>query len=68
MEVGFIPDVGYGAVLQLSWQRGEPEPRKFLGMSTGIKFNLGSELPITAARCTKCGLLKLYAIAPDDSR
>jgi hypothetical protein len=62
MEQGFIPDVAYGAILQLTWHRGEPESRMFLG---GIKLKPHQQLPVTADRCTKCGLLKLYAVPPE---
>ena len=64
MEQGFFPDLTYGHILQLTWQRGEPEARKFLG---GIKLKPQEQLPATADRCTKCGLLKLYSREIDGS-
>jgi hypothetical protein len=64
-EHGFIPDCNHAAILQLTWHRGEPESRKFLGMPNGIKIEPHAQLPVTADRCTKCGLLKIYARASD---
>jgi hypothetical protein len=61
MEEGFIPDLTYGAVMQLTWQPGEPEPAKFLGLKNGVKVNVNETVKITAHRCSGCGLLKLYA-------
>jgi DNA-directed RNA polymerase subunit RPC12/RpoP len=61
MEEGFIPDLGHGQFRQLAWQRGAPVDRTFLGLDNGVKVNLKELLSITAARCTKCGFLKLYA-------
>jgi Domain of unknown function (DUF6487) len=62
MEEGFIPDVSYGAVLQLAWHPGTPEDKKILGLkSGGVKLNMKESVKITARRCTKCGFLKLYA-------
>jgi hypothetical protein len=61
MERGFIPDMSYAQILQLTWHRGEPESRKFLGMANGIKIEPHQQRPATADRCTKCGLLKLFA-------
>ncbi len=51
-----------------SWQRGEPEPLKFLGMSSGsIKAaEAENQLNVTAKRCTRCGYLKLYALPKTD--
>lgn len=63
MEEGFIPYMASpGAAMQLAWQRGIPESRKFLGLkSRAVKLNENECVRITARRCTKCGLLKLYA-------
>jgi|HubBroStandDraft_1064217.scaffolds.fasta_scaffold843455_1 hypothetical protein len=62
MERGFIPDAApMGGILQLTWHRGEPESRKFLGMANGIKIEPHQQRPVTAERCTKCGLLELFA-------
>jgi hypothetical protein len=61
MEEGFIPDMAYGVILQLAWQRGIPEDVKILGLKRGVKLNVKESVKITARRCTKCGFLKLYA-------
>ena len=61
MEEGFIPEMKAGP-LQLAWHRGTPENKKFLGLKTqAVKFDENECMKITARRCTKCGLLKLYA-------
>jgi hypothetical protein len=61
MEEGFIPDATYGAILQSHWYPGEPDERKFLGISTGAKIEKSEMLPIEAYRCSRCGVLRLYA-------
>jgi hypothetical protein len=62
MEEGFIPDLGYGQFLQLAWQPGLPENRKFLGLlDNGVKVDRKRSVEISARRCAKCGFLKLYA-------
>jgi ribosomal protein S27AE len=62
MEEGFIPDMAHGNALQLAWQRGIPENKRFLGLKTrAVQLNESEWVKITARRCTKCGLLKLYA-------
>jgi len=67
MEEGFIPDMGYGNATQLVWQRGIPENKKFLGLkSRAVKLNENEYVKISARRCTKCGLLKLYARPPSE--
>ncbi len=66
MEEGFIPDATYGAVLQTCWHRGTAESKTFLGMGTGIKYDPTNMMPVTACRCTSCGLLKFYAKPKDE--
>lgn len=64
MEAGFIPDASYDKIVQTCWHRGEPEPKKFLGMKTksgALDYDVSNMLGITTYRCTKCGLLKNYA-------
>ena len=58
MERGYVPDSGYGQVLQARWSRGDPEKQRFLG---GIKWKSKQQIPMTAYRCTECGLVELYA-------
>ena len=67
MEEGFIPDMSYGQVLQLGWQRGAPEIPTLFGMKlkNNVKFKPEQTLKITASRCTERGFLKLYAREPD---
>jgi DNA-directed RNA polymerase subunit RPC12/RpoP len=60
MEEGFIPDMTWGGVLPSAWHPGQPQ-RAWL---TGVKYKAEQIVPLTAYRCTKCGLLKLYAIRP----
>ena len=63
MEQGFIPDATYGAVVQTCWHRGSAESKSFLGIKAGlgIKYDPTNMMPVTACRCTSCGLLKFYA-------
>ena len=61
MEEGFIPDASYGQILQTHWHPGEPEKSTFLGMTMGTKIDRSDMLPIEAHRCTRCGVLRLYA-------
>ena len=58
MEPGHIPDMGHGVILQLAWRHGLPEPRRLIG---GIKYDKKKNLPLIAWRCTRCGLVELYA-------
>ncbi len=62
MEEGFIPDWTQGGVLQTCWHRGTAESKTFLGMQMGgVKYDPTNMMPVTACRCTSCGLLKFYA-------
>ncbi len=67
MEKGFLPDQALTAVLQSAWQKGEAEPEISFGFikSGGVKYDTKEIIPITAHRCTKCGLLRLYARVTD---
>ena len=58
MEIGFVADVAYGAIMQSNWTAGIPVPRRFLG---GIKWRLQDSRPITTYRCSGCGFLESYA-------
>ena len=68
MEQGFIPDATQGAVVQTCWHRGTAESKTFLGIETGtgIKYDRTNMVPVTACRCTRCGLLKFYAKPKDE--
>ncbi len=62
MERGFIPDNAYLMVAETYWHKGPPETKKnIFGMASGVRLNLTDMIPISAHRCLKCGLLKLYA-------
>lgn len=66
MERGFVPDFAYGAITQMVWHRGEPESSRILGMKTGsVKVDKKEFVPITAYRCTGCGVLRFYAQVHD---
>jgi hypothetical protein len=63
MEAGFVVDHGESEMPRVaSWVEGAPEDAKFLGMKVGIKLKGRRKIPIGALRCTRCGLLKLYAM------
>jgi DNA-directed RNA polymerase subunit RPC12/RpoP len=64
MELGFLPDLSHGGVHQTKWHKGEAEDSRFLGRKTGVKVDQRELVPITAYRCSNCGLLKFYANAP----
>ena len=68
MEEGFIPDATHGPVWQTCWHRGTAESKTLLGMQTGtgINYDLTNMMPVTACRCTSCGLLKFYAKPKDE--
>ena len=67
MEKGFVPNFFYAAVLQMVWHKGESEPAHFMGLkATGIKVDKKEFVPITAYRCTGCGVLRFFAQVPDE--
>jgi hypothetical protein len=57
MEIGFIPDFTYGAVLPQRWSKDAPQ-KNWLA---GVKFKRDQSRTIETYRCTSCGLLKSYA-------
>jgi hypothetical protein len=61
MQVGFIPDMAYGAVLMLSWVEGKP--KKSFWTKIQNDFASRKNHYVTAYRCDRCGLLKLYTEA-----
>ena len=62
MEPGFIPDSNYRAILQSGWHPGEARQRKFFFMELdGLEVSSPEFIPITAYRCSGCGLLKFFA-------
>ena len=61
MELGFIRDLSPGGGNQSSWHKGEAEAYRVLGMKKGVKIDQRALVPVTAYRCTNCGLLRHYA-------
>jgi ribosomal protein L37E len=62
MEPGFLPDYGESEkVRPASWVEGVPEIARFLGLKVGITVKGKRRMNVTALRCRRCGLLKLYA-------
>ena len=61
MDLGHIPDLAHGMILQMSWAPGAPSVRKFFG---GIKYSKKQNVPILAYRCSRCGFIELYAGEP----
>jgi hypothetical protein len=61
MSRGHMPDYANGDViaLQAVWAPGDPKPRRFY--MTGIKANPNEQIPLTAYRCSTCGLVEFYA-------
>ena len=66
MEVGFVPDFAYAAIEQMVWHSGNPEPAHVFGIKAGVKVDKKEFVPITAYRCTGCGVLRFYAQVPDE--
>jgi hypothetical protein len=66
MEAGYIPDTTYGGVAQAFWHPGDPKGKKtFLeavASGGGVKYDERKTVPITTYRCSRCGMLKLYAM------
>jgi hypothetical protein len=60
MEAGFVPEEG-DAIKPSEWVAGSPE-RSWL---TGTRLRGKVRAPLTALRCGECGLVKLYAFAPE---
>jgi ribosomal protein L37E len=62
MEPGFLADFGEGDTARAgSWIEGAPEMMRFLGLKVGIRVKGKRRVGVTALRCRRCGLLKLYA-------
>jgi len=57
MQIGFIEDSSYAAILVSTWQGGLPE-KNFLG---SLKTRGKTRIKITTYRCTSCGYLESYA-------
>ena len=63
METGFLVDQqGLG----VDWHRGVPNPETVFGFETSAyKIDRTQMLETRTFRCTKCGLLKSYALEKD---
>ncbi|HCS55157.1 PF20097 family protein [Rubinisphaera sp.] len=70
MELGFIPDASNMIVMQTQWHPGTPKDVKFLGFNPptfmgkevpAIYHDAEQMLPISAYRCSRCGILKFIA-------
>jgi hypothetical protein len=57
MQVGFIADFSYGAILVQRWVESEPV-KQFLG---GVKTPREKSHETRTFRCTNCGYLESYA-------
>lgn len=57
MEGGFVLDITDSGKGQAAWVEGEPER----SMWTGLKLKGRRKIPIYAWRCSRCGLLRLFA-------
>jgi predicted Zn-ribbon and HTH transcriptional regulator len=70
MEIGFVPDASFMGAWQTCWHRGPAEKASSvfdqLKSGAGIKYDRKEMVPITACRCTQCGLLKFYAVEKSD--
>ncbi|HEU0051578.1 MAG TPA: hypothetical protein VFQ39_00330 [Longimicrobium sp.] len=62
MEAGFLADFGESNVARAgTWVEGVPEFARFLGMKVGLNLKNRRNIGVSALRCRRCGLLKLYA-------
>jgi len=66
MEAGFVPDFTISSAIQMLWHPGKAEAKTVLGKRSGsLKLDESKFIPTTAYRCSKCGLVRLYAINGD---
>jgi hypothetical protein len=61
MALGFIPDATVGSFQTTQWHAGEATDTRLLGLPMGTEVKPDKMSPITAYRCTDCGLVRLYA-------
>ena len=59
MDVGFVPDLGYGTYALGHWHAGTPKKSFW----SGLELKKKTMIPIGALRCTRCGFVDLYADA-----
>jgi hypothetical protein len=65
MEMGVLPEVGHqGIAGWTTFLPGVPQEQRLLGLfkTGGIVVDWKKVIPVTVYRCTKCGLLKAYAV------
>jgi hypothetical protein len=64
MAEGFVIDMGHYNQPGLStWHPGKPTQKKFLGIEAGLDVKSTARATVSAFRCPRCGLLRLYAKA-----
>lgn len=62
MERGFGLDFAHGAIINSTWQAGEPTPQTILGLKTGsVKLDKEKMIPVATYRCPNYGYLESYA-------
>lgn len=70
LEIGFIPDATIGPVKQSHWHPGAAVHERFVGLEAydkrGVKTDWEQAVPVTAYRCPRCGLVKIYALRDAD--
>lgn len=62
MAEGFVPDATHGSIALPSWTEGAPEKSVW----TGLKLSGRARSEISVWRCSRCGFLEHYAVAPPD--
>lgn len=69
MEIGFLPEITHqGQTGMTCWMPGPPNLRTFFGLKTGfVKVDWKQVFGVMTFRCPKCGLLKSYAVKPEES-
>lgn len=68
MDRGFVLDFAHAAVVNSTWQAGEPTPQTILGLKTGsVKYVTEKMIPVATYRCPNCGYLESYARKQVDS-
>ncbi len=57
MEIGVIPDAGYGGYALTLWS---PGPRRWSKL-LGLRFDRKAAVPVDTYRCSGCSYLESYA-------
>ena len=58
MDKGFLLDHNFTTIFQTYWHKDEPVTNK----KGVVKADKKSIIPVISYKCTKCGLLKHYAV------